>query len=184
MCFIISLSTAAVTGRGSGVAMLCLQPEVRWSQWPPLWEELWTSKWSRSLIEFPFILMNNSEFVKGRKSNFFFIWNTQFASPRTLSPRGGRNTAPHPTFSTTPQCIGSLYVLGIQQFQTTHTLQQRRRQGCLFGRSYVSFRLKRTAQGIKFIFFRIATYRLETITVVDKSLVSFQWRSLLLPGIF
>ena len=96
MCFIISLSTAAVTGRGSGVAMLCLQPEVRWSQWPPLWEELWTSKWSRSLIEFPFILMNNSEFVKGRKSNFFFIWNTQFASPRTLSPRGGRNTAPPP----------------------------------------------------------------------------------------
>lgn len=91
----MSLSIATVRGKSSGVTRLCLWPEVRWSQWPPLWEELWTSKWSQSLIEFPFILMNNSEFVKGRKSNFFFIWNTQFASPRTLSPRGGRNTAPH-----------------------------------------------------------------------------------------
>ena len=109
----MSLSTAAITGRGSCVARLRLQPEVRWSQWPP--------------SERSYELQNDRDHLLNFLSFWWIIRSLLRAENRISFPSEIHNLPPlgpcrpgaaatlgSPTFPTTPQCIGSLYRLGIQ----------------------------------------------------------------------
>ena len=138
MSFIVSLSTAPVTGTDRVVARLCLQPEVRWSQWPPSERSYELQNESDHLLNFlsfwwiirSLLRAENRISFSSEILNFPPLGLCRPGAAATLAPPHHSN---HTPVHRKPLSAGDSNSVFIQQFHTAQTLQQRRLQRCSFG---------------------------------------------------